>query len=99
MKTVERPTEQQLKEYAEKRKRMSPTQVLGEAEVRNTPVSRDTIREWFKRDLRGIHVLLAEILATDVAIDALVEVFYDRHMKYLRDQEEAAALKEEKENE
>lgn len=59
----------------------SPNQLQQQAAFAGVKLSREEIFDLVKRDMRGIHVLLSEILASDVCINALTDVFYKRHVE------------------
>lgn len=42
-------------------------------------LSRDQIKEWLKKDIQGVYVLLSEMLYSEEVIDSLVNVFYKRY--------------------
>lgn len=45
-------------------------------------LTREQIKEWLKKDMDAIYILLAEILRDDACLDALSQVFYVRHQAY-----------------
>lgn len=45
----------------------------------NANIGKEQIREWLVKDIRGVYILLAEILNSKEATDALVEVFWNRY--------------------
>lgn len=40
------------------------------------------IKDWLARDMRGVYLLLAELLASVEAQEALAEVFWKRYRKF-----------------
>lgn len=62
-------------------------QAIDQAAKNGTPISKDQMREWLRKDIVGVHVLLVEILNTQQCIDALTEVFWER----LKQKQAAAA--------
>lgn len=44
-------------------------------------LSRETIRSWLSTDIRGVYMILAEVLAAEEVLDALTDVFYKRYKK------------------
>lgn len=45
-------------------------------------LSRDTIKGWLSKDIRGVYLLLSELLTSPEALDALTEVFYKRYLSF-----------------
>lgn len=42
-------------------------------------ISRDQIREWLVKDMRGVYLLLSELLNSPQCVDALTDIFYARY--------------------
>lgn len=42
-------------------------------------ISRDQIREWLVKDMRGVYLLLSELLNSSQCVDALTDIFYARY--------------------
>lgn len=64
------------------KKEFSADEKLQYAVFQNGNLSRDQIKEWYKKDVAGIYVLIAEVLRSEEALDALVEVAWKRYQKY-----------------
>lgn len=45
----------------------------------NANLGKETIKEWLVKDIKGVYILLAEIINSKEAVDALVEVFWKRY--------------------
>lgn len=58
---------------------------------KNGSISKETIKEWLKKDIQGVYVLLSEMLYSPEVIDALVEVFYQRYLKMHKQPPEVTA--------
>lgn len=58
---------------------MTPGQKIEYAVKVDADISQAQIKEWLIKDIRGVHILLSEILQTEECIDALVKVFYERY--------------------
>lgn len=58
----------------------------------NAHLSRDQIREWLHNDLRGVYVFLAEVMNSKDALEALVEVFWQRYKNMHEAQQNAPEL-------
>lgn len=43
-------------------------------------LTKDQIKGWLQTDIRGVYMLLAEMLASVEVMDALVEVFWKRYV-------------------
>lgn len=52
------------------------------AVFKNAHINRDQIKDWLKRDIQGVYVLLAEMLRSEDAIDALADVYFERYKKF-----------------
>lgn len=65
---------------------------VASAQVKNVPVTRDSIKAFLKADINSLYSLSYELLSTPEAIDVLADKLY---MKYLKDKSE----KENKEQE
>lgn len=65
---------------------------VASAQVKNVPVTRDSIKAFIKADINSLYSLSYELLTTPEAIDVLADKLY---MKYLKDKSE----KENKEQE
>lgn len=48
---------------------------------KNGSIERDQIKEWLKKDIQGVYILLSEMLYSPEVIDTLTEVFYQRYLK------------------
>lgn len=57
---------------------------------KNGSIERDQIKEWLKKDIQGVYILLSEMLYSPEVIDTLTEVFYQRYLK-MHKQPEATA--------
>lgn len=53
----------------------------------NGELSKEQIAEWLSKDIKGVYYLLAEILNSKEAIDALAEVFYQRYLAFQKAKE------------
>lgn len=45
-------------------------------------LNRDTIKEWLSRDIKGIYIILADILRQDEILEKLTDVYYDRYKAF-----------------
>lgn len=68
---------------------------IDKASMFSKTITRDQIKEWLVRDIKGVYVLLAEIINTDECQEALVEVFWQRYLRQQKEQEIQSAIKEE----
>lgn len=48
----------------------------------NQNLSREQLRAWFVKDIKGVYILLSELLNTTEAIDALTDVYYKRYKDF-----------------
>lgn len=62
-------------------KGMSAKQKMEIASVYDADLSKETLRDWMVKDIRGVHVLLSEVLGSEECISALTEVFYKRYLE------------------
>lgn len=65
---------------------LSPEQSLQQEAFSGREVTRDQIRDGLSRDLRGLFIVLQEVLRSSECIDALTDVYYARY-KRLRESE------------
>lgn len=45
----------------------------------NADIPKEQIKEWLVKDIKGVFILLSDLIQTPEAIDALTEVFYKRY--------------------
>lgn len=69
-----------MKENKEE-KSSTPKQAIEEAAFNNWSMTREQIQFGLKRDIRGIYVVLAEILQSQEVLDAITNVYYERYLK------------------
>lgn len=60
---------------------------VDQAAKENVSISRDMIREWLKKDIGGVYVLLAEMLNSSEVIDAVTDVFWSRYQRFKEESE------------
>lgn len=58
----------------------------------NKNLSREQLRAWFVKDIKGVYVLLSELLDTTEAIDALTDVYYKRYKDFHEAQQNQTEL-------
>lgn len=58
---------------------------VSSAQVKNVPVTRDSIKAFIKADINSLYSLSYELLTTPEAIDVLADKLY---MKYLKEKSE-----------
>lgn len=46
---------------------------------RDNTLTKDTIKQWLRKDIQGVAVLVNEILHTEEVLNAIVDVFYARY--------------------
>lgn len=61
-------------------------QELQEGAFKGTAYSKEDIRKFLVRDIKGVYIVLAEILQSDDAVNALVEVYYRRYQEMMAQQ-------------
>lgn len=49
--------------------------------LQNADLSRETIKQWLEKDIKGVYILLADILQSSEIMDAIVNVFYKRYQE------------------
>ena len=59
----------------------APGQTIQQMAFNGQEVTEEMIREWFMRDLKGVYVILAEILQTKECIDALAKIYHGRYLQ------------------
>lgn len=67
-------------------KQASIKQVLSEGAFHGTNYSPDDIKNFLRRDIKGVYILLAEVLQSDEVIDALASVYYKRYQELMAQQ-------------
>lgn len=65
---------------------------VSQAQVKNVPVTRDSIKAFIKADINSLYSLSYELLTTPEAIDVLADKLY---MKYLKDKSEKESKEQE----
>lgn len=62
---------------------------LDDAAFNGKNVEKDQLKSFLKQDLKGVYLVLADLLRTEEAIDALTDVFYSRYLR-LKEAKEAS---------
>lgn len=57
----------------------SVNQKIDYALFADADITRDRIKGWLKNDLRGVYLVIAEILASNDCVEALTDVMYKRY--------------------
>lgn len=65
---------------------------IDKAAIFEKTITRDQVKEWLTRDIKGVYVLLAEIINSDECQEALVEVFWQRYLRQQKEQEIKSAI-------
>lgn len=55
-------------------------------------LGRDTIKAWLKKDVNSVYILLAEILRSDIILDAIVDVLYANYQNYHEEKKRSPEL-------
>lgn len=79
--------------------KMSAKEKLEFAVFHDADISKDQISTWLQNDIRGVYLLLSEVLASRECLDALVDVFYKRYLKFHEDKKNNPELDLKKEAE
>lgn len=58
---------------------------LDSALFHDADIAKAQVREWLVKDMRGVYILIAEVLASEECVDALTEIFYGRYQKLHKD--------------
>lgn len=58
----------------------------------NAELSKEQIREWLMKDMKGAYIVLAEIINSQECYDALVEVMWNRYLRMHKEKQIAPEL-------
>lgn len=67
---------------------------LEHAAITEQEVTRDQIKQWLVRDIRAVHILLAEMLNTKEITEAITEVFWQRFLRLKKEDQIKESLEE-----
>lgn len=67
---------------AENFREMSVKEKVDYSVFSDAQISRDQIKDWLRKDIQGVYILLSEVLASAEVLEALTEVFWTRYVKF-----------------
>lgn len=76
------------------KEKMSVSSQIDYAVFSNANLTKDQIKGWLQADIRGVYLLLAEMLGSVEVLDALSEVFFKRYVKFHEEKKEAQKQQE-----
>lgn len=62
-------------------KELSPAEKIQLASFADANLTKEQIHEWLEKDMRGVYVLLTEVLASPECLLALSEAYYKRYQQ------------------